>query len=114
MPSGILSGRAARRLGVLVLACASLLINNMDLSRNPAVQKYGHFDFREYDAIAGANVKGPLRVIEALMDNVAASRRDHGPALLAVPGGHPDLQHAATRFERAGQRGCRAHHQLDQ
>lgn len=52
-----------------------LLINNVDMAGDPAVQKYGSYDFRAYDAILDANVEGPLRLIEALMDNVAASRQ---------------------------------------
>lgn len=77
-----------------------LLINNMDLSGDPATQIYGHFDFREYDAIADANVKGPLRVIEALMDNVAASRQKKIMTLSSATGSI-QLAHGGLLFYRS-------------
>jgi NAD(P)-dependent dehydrogenase (short-subunit alcohol dehydrogenase family) len=52
-----------------------LLINNAGILGDINAQKYGSYDFDVYDEIADVNWKGPLRMVEAFMDNVAASRQ---------------------------------------
>ncbi|MEQ1801422.1 MAG: SDR family oxidoreductase [Gammaproteobacteria bacterium] len=52
-----------------------LLINNAGILGDTTAQKYGTYDFDVYDEVADVNLKGPLRVVEAFMDNVAASRQ---------------------------------------
>ncbi|MEO8444204.1 MAG: SDR family oxidoreductase [Gammaproteobacteria bacterium] len=51
-----------------------VLINNAGILGDINAQKYGSYDFKVYDQIIDVNWKGPLRMIEAFMDNVAASR----------------------------------------
>lgn len=52
-----------------------LLINNAGILGDTTAQKYGSYDFGVYDEVADVNLKGPLRMVEAFMDNVAASRQ---------------------------------------
>lgn len=52
-----------------------LLINNAGILGDTTAQKYGTYDFDVYDEVADVNLKGPLRMVEAFMDNVAASRQ---------------------------------------
>jgi len=52
-----------------------LLINNAGILGDIAAQKYGSYDFNVYDEVADVNLKGPLRMTEAFLDNVAASRQ---------------------------------------
>lgn len=52
-----------------------VLINNAGILGDLNAQKYGSYDFDVYDEIVDVNWKGPLRMIEAFMDNVAASRQ---------------------------------------
>ncbi len=52
-----------------------VLINNAGILGAVPAQKYGSYDLDVYDAIMDVNVKGPLRMVEAFMDNVAASRQ---------------------------------------
>jgi len=52
-----------------------VLINNAGILGDINAQKYGSYDFDVYDEIAAVNLKGPLRMVEAFMDNVAASRQ---------------------------------------
>src|SRR5690606_6694906 len=35
--------------------------------------KFGTFDYTAFDAVMNTNCKGPIRMVEALVDNVAAS-----------------------------------------
>lgn len=51
-----------------------VLINNAGILGEVPAQKYGSYDFDVYDQVADVNLKGPLRVTEAFLDNVAASR----------------------------------------
>lgn len=62
---------AARYKGVPI----DLLINNAGILGDTTAQKYGTYDFDVYDDVADVNVKGPLRMVEVFMDNVAASRQ---------------------------------------
>jgi NAD(P)-dependent dehydrogenase (short-subunit alcohol dehydrogenase family) len=52
-----------------------VLINNAGILGDIQAQKYGTYDFDVYDEVADVNLKGPLRMVEAFMDNVAASRQ---------------------------------------
>ncbi len=52
-----------------------VLINNAGILGNIDAQKYGSYDFDAYDEIMDVNWKGPMRMVEAFMDNVAASRQ---------------------------------------
>lgn len=52
-----------------------VLLNNAGILGNIQAQKYGTYDFRVNDEINAVNWQGPLRMIEAFMDNVAASRQ---------------------------------------
>ncbi len=52
-----------------------VLINNAGILGDTTAQKYGTYDFDVYDEVADVNLKGPLRMTEAFMDNVAASRQ---------------------------------------
>ena len=52
-----------------------VLINNAGILGDVPAQKYGSYDFDVYDQIADVNLKGPLRMVEAFMDNVASSRQ---------------------------------------
>jgi NAD(P)-dependent dehydrogenase (short-subunit alcohol dehydrogenase family) len=52
-----------------------VLINNAGILGDINAQKYGAYDFTVYDEIVDVNTKGPLRMMEAFMDNVAMSRQ---------------------------------------
>lgn len=52
-----------------------VLINNAGILGNIDAQKYGSYDFDVFDEIMDVNWKGPMRMVEAFMDNVAASRQ---------------------------------------
>ncbi len=52
-----------------------VLINNAGILGDTTAQKYGTYDFDVLDEIADVNLEGPLRMVEAFMDNVAASRQ---------------------------------------
>ncbi|MEO7385683.1 MAG: SDR family oxidoreductase [Gammaproteobacteria bacterium] len=52
-----------------------VLINNAGILGDITAQKYGTYDFDVYDEVADVNLKGPLRMVQAFMDNVAASRQ---------------------------------------
>ena len=52
-----------------------LLINNAGILGDIDAQKLGSFDFEVFDQIFDVNTKGPLRVVEAFIDNVAASEQ---------------------------------------
>jgi NAD(P)-dependent dehydrogenase (short-subunit alcohol dehydrogenase family) len=62
---------AARYKGVPI----DVLINNAGILGDVNAQKYGTYDFDVYDEVSEVNLKGPLRMVEAFMDNVAASRQ---------------------------------------
>jgi NAD(P)-dependent dehydrogenase (short-subunit alcohol dehydrogenase family) len=52
-----------------------VLINNAGILGDINAQKYGAYDFDVYDDIIDVNWKGPMRMMEAFMDNVAMSRQ---------------------------------------
>jgi len=52
-----------------------VLINNAGILGDIDAQKYGSYDFEVYDEIMDVNWKGPMRMVEAFMDNVATSRQ---------------------------------------
>ncbi len=52
-----------------------VLINNAGILGNIDAQKYGTYDFDTFDDIMAVNWKGPMRMVEAFMDNVAASQQ---------------------------------------
>ena len=52
-----------------------VLINNAGILGNPEVQKFGQFDYEELDKVLAVNLLGPLRVSQAFVENVAASRQ---------------------------------------
>jgi NAD(P)-dependent dehydrogenase (short-subunit alcohol dehydrogenase family) len=62
---------AARYRGVPV----DVLINNAGILGDINAQKYGSYDFEVFDDVIDVNWKGPMRMMEAFMDNVAMSRQ---------------------------------------
>jgi NAD(P)-dependent dehydrogenase (short-subunit alcohol dehydrogenase family) len=52
-----------------------VLINNAGILGDIQAQKYGSYDLDVLDEINDVNLKGPLRMMESFMDNVAASRQ---------------------------------------
>jgi NAD(P)-dependent dehydrogenase (short-subunit alcohol dehydrogenase family) len=52
-----------------------LLINNAAALGDPEPQEFGQLDYRSFEKIIAVNLIGPLRVSEALLDNVASSRQ---------------------------------------
>ena len=96
-----------------------VLINNAGILGDIPAQKYGSYDFDVYDEIIDVNFKGPLRMVEAFMDNVAAEppeedhehlqrRRLHRddlprPGVLPQQQGRPEHGHAhAVEGSEAG------------
>ncbi len=52
-----------------------VLINNAGILGDIDAQKYGTYDFETFDEIMAVNWEGPMRMVEAFMDNVAASQQ---------------------------------------
>jgi len=52
-----------------------ILINNAGILGDVDAQRFGQFDFTVFDQIMDVNTKGPLRVTQALLDNVAISQQ---------------------------------------
>ena len=52
-----------------------ILINNAGILGDVDAQRFGQFDFAVFDQIMAVNTKGPLRVTQALLDNVAISEQ---------------------------------------
>jgi NAD(P)-dependent dehydrogenase (short-subunit alcohol dehydrogenase family) len=52
-----------------------VLINNAGILGDIPGQKPGSYDFEVFDEIMDVNVKGPLRMMQAFIDNVAASEQ---------------------------------------
>ena len=72
----VTSDRSVRRLAARYRGTPiDVLINNAGILGDLNAQKYGSYDFKVYDEIVAVNWKGPLRMVEAFMDNVAASRQ---------------------------------------
>jgi NAD(P)-dependent dehydrogenase (short-subunit alcohol dehydrogenase family) len=52
-----------------------VLINNAGILGDPSAQQFGQFDYKELDKVMAVNVLGPLRISQAFVDNVAASKQ---------------------------------------
>lgn len=52
-----------------------VLINNAGILGDPDAQQLGHFDQRTFEDVLRVNAYAPLRVAQAFLDNVAASRQ---------------------------------------
>jgi NAD(P)-dependent dehydrogenase (short-subunit alcohol dehydrogenase family) len=52
-----------------------VLINNAGILGDNDRQKFGSFDYAAFDEVMAINVKGPTRMAEAFIDNVAASEQ---------------------------------------
>jgi NAD(P)-dependent dehydrogenase (short-subunit alcohol dehydrogenase family) len=52
-----------------------VLINNAGILGDNDKQKFATFDYTAFDAVMATNVKGPTRMVEAFIDNVAASEQ---------------------------------------
>lgn len=72
----VTSDRSVRRLAKKYAGQPiDVLINNAGILGDVPAQKLGAYDFEVFDAIMDVNVKGPLRMTEAFIDNVAASEQ---------------------------------------
>ncbi|MGI9309699.1 MAG: SDR family oxidoreductase [Gammaproteobacteria bacterium] len=52
-----------------------VLINNAGILGGNERQKFGTFDYAAFDDVMEVNTKGPIRMVEAFVDNVAASEQ---------------------------------------
>lgn len=52
-----------------------LLINNAGILGGNDRQKFGTFDYAAFDEVMDVNVKGPIRMVELFIDNVAISEQ---------------------------------------
>ena len=52
-----------------------LLINNAGILGDPQAQQLGHFDQRNFEDVMRVNTYAPLRVAQAFLDSIAASRQ---------------------------------------
>jgi len=50
-----------------------VLINNAGILGDNDKQKFGRFDYSAFDEVMAVNTKGPIRMVEAFVDHVAAS-----------------------------------------
>jgi len=50
-----------------------VLINNAGILGDNDKQKFGSFDYSAFDEVMAVNTKGPIRMVEAFVDHVAAS-----------------------------------------
>jgi NAD(P)-dependent dehydrogenase (short-subunit alcohol dehydrogenase family) len=50
-----------------------VLINNAGILGDNNKQKFGTFDYSAFDAVMAVNTKGPIKMVEAFVDHVAAS-----------------------------------------
>jgi NAD(P)-dependent dehydrogenase (short-subunit alcohol dehydrogenase family) len=72
----VTSDRSVRRLAKKLRGWPiDVLINNAGILGEVPAQKLGSYDFEVFDEIMEVNVKGPLRMTEAFIDNVAASEQ---------------------------------------
>ena len=61
-----------------------VLLNNAGIWGSREKQTFGQFEFDEHDRVYAVNALGPLRVTQALLDNVAASKQKK---IIALGGG---------------------------
>jgi NAD(P)-dependent dehydrogenase (short-subunit alcohol dehydrogenase family) len=66
---GEIDALAARYRGVPI----DVLVNNAGILGDNDKQKFGTFDYSALDDVMATNLKGPIRMVEAFIDNVAAS-----------------------------------------
>jgi NAD(P)-dependent dehydrogenase (short-subunit alcohol dehydrogenase family) len=52
-----------------------VLINNAGILGDNDKQKFGTFDYAAFDKVMAVNTKGPIRMVEAFVDHVAASEQ---------------------------------------
>ena len=52
-----------------------ILLNNAGILGGNDRQKFGTFDYTAFDDVMAVNVKGPIRMVEVFVDNVAASEQ---------------------------------------
>jgi len=52
-----------------------ILLNNAGILGGNDRQKFGTFDYAAFDDVMAVNVKGPIRMVEVFVDNVAASEQ---------------------------------------
>jgi NAD(P)-dependent dehydrogenase (short-subunit alcohol dehydrogenase family) len=50
-----------------------ILINNAGILGDNDKQKFGTFDYSAFDAVMAVNTRGPIKIVEAFIDNVTAS-----------------------------------------
>ncbi|MDJ0928631.1 MAG: SDR family oxidoreductase [Gammaproteobacteria bacterium] len=83
-----------------------LLINNAAYLGDPAPQEFGQLDYDFFNRSVQVNLIGPLRVTEALLDNVAASKLRKIIFLGSAAGSHgllgPGQRLYAYRASKAG------------
>lgn len=68
---GTIAALAARYRGRPI----DILVNNAGILGDNDKQKFGTLDYAAFDAVMHTNVEGPIRVVEAFVDNVSASRQ---------------------------------------
>lgn len=83
-----------------------VLINNAAYLGDAEPQQFGQLDYELFNDIVNVNLIGPLRVTEALLDNVAASRQRKIIFLGSAAGSNgmlgPGLRLYAYRSSKAG------------
>ena len=52
-----------------------VLINNAGILGDNDKQKFGTFDYSGFDAVMAVNTRGPIKMVEAFLDHVAASEQ---------------------------------------
>jgi NAD(P)-dependent dehydrogenase (short-subunit alcohol dehydrogenase family) len=52
-----------------------ILINNAGILGDNDKQKFGTFDYSAFDLVMAVNTRGPIKIVEAFVDNVAASEQ---------------------------------------
>lgn len=75
-----------------------LLINNAALLEGLDRQLLGNFDFELFDRSFAINATGPMRVTQALLDNVARSRQKKIITLSSAAGSHGLLNQPANLY----------------
>ncbi|MBM3515816.1 MAG: SDR family oxidoreductase, partial [Alphaproteobacteria bacterium] len=88
---------AARLKGVAI----DILINNAGVIGEPEKENWGSIPYDHFDQVMNTNVKGPLRVSEALIENVAASAEKKIAVVTSVEGSIASVRAYARPFYRA-------------